>query len=316
MEPERILGFEDQSRAAAEAARDERIGKVQKSDVEEAVIDCICKFTHWGAKQIAKRMGVTPAFVQQVKVKYAAEIKRRCGITVRRPIVNFESTEETVVGKDGEYKIVSADVSGEAVSVAPMPAVEQLTAKEEKEAPHQSPAATASPRSGEAKGEDVPHQSAAPTASPLGSQGETNDVNFVLEVDERMQGLVKAVDSVYRGPILNGNGNMIDDLSHRHLEIVGCDEPENVRRHKAICEELSTLYERKNADYGDSFHQLFEEEGIAASRIRLGDKLNRFKRLSRNYEQNVKGESIRDTLMDMANYAIMTIMEIDRNGGK
>lgn len=302
MEPERILGFEDQSRAAAEAARDERIGKVQKSDVEEAVIDCICRFTHWGAKQIAKRMGVTPAFVQQVKVKYAAEIKRRCGITVRRPIVDFESEGETVVGKDGEYKIVSADVSGEA--------------KEEKEAPHQSPAATASPRSGEAKGEDVPHPSPVATPSPLGRQGETNDVNFVLEVDERMQELVKAVDSVYRGPILNGNGNMIDDQSYRHLEIVGCDEPENVRRHKAICEELSTLYERKNADYGDSFHQLFEEEGIAASRIRLGDKLNRFKRLSRNYEQNVKDESIRDTLMDMANYAIMTIMEIDRNGGK
>lgn len=312
MESERVLGFEDQSRAAAEAARDERIGKVQKSDVEEAVIDAVCKLPRWGAKQIAKRVGVTPAFVQQVKVKYAAEIKRRCGITVRRPIVNFESTEETVVGKEGEYKILGADWSGEAVSVAPAPTVEQLTAKEE--TIPQTPTAPA-PFAQGSQGEDVPHQSPAATACPLGNQGETNDVNFVLKEDERMQGLVKAADSVYRGPILNGNGSMIDDLSHRRLEIVGCDEPENVRRHKAICEELSTLYERKNADYGDSFHKLFEEEGMASSRIRLTDKLNRFKRLSKNYEQNVKDESIRDTLIDLANYAIMTVMEIDRNGG-
>lgn len=34
-----------------------------------------------------------------------------------------------------------------------------------------------------------------------------------------------------------------------------------VMRHKAICDELNSLYERKNHDYGDSFHQTFVEEG-------------------------------------------------------
>ena len=50
------------------------------------------------------------------------------------------------------------------------------------------------------------------------------------------------------------------------------------------------------------------------ARIRLGDKLSRFKTLTRNGNQKVQGESIRDTLIDLANYAIMTIVEIEREG--
>lgn len=52
---------------------------------------------------------------------------------------------------------------------------------------------------------------------------------------------------------------------------------EKVLRHKAICDELNKLYEKKNHDYGDSFHQTFVEEGLAMTRIRLGDKFSRFK---------------------------------------
>ena len=89
-----------------------------------------------------------------------------------------------------------------------------------------------------------------------------------------------------------------------------------VLRHKAICDELNKLYEKKNHDYGDSFHQTFIEEGLAMTRIRLGDKFSRFKTLSRltnsdSDQQQVTDESIRDTLMDLANYAIMTILEMD-----
>ena len=50
-----------------------------------------------------------------------------------------------------------------------------------------------------------------------------------------------------------------------------------VMRHKAICDELNSLYERKNHDYGDSFHQTFVEEGLAMTRIRLGDKFSRLR---------------------------------------
>lgn len=84
-----------------------------------------------------------------------------------------------------------------------------------------------------------------------------------------------------------------------------------VERHARICEEINKLYECKNHDYGDSFHQTFVEEGMAMARIRLGDKFNRFKTLSRSGEQKVDDESIRDTLIDLANYAIMTVLEME-----
>ena len=92
--------------------------------------------------------------------------------------------------------------------------------------------------------------------------------------------------------------------------------PGNKERHKAITLELNDLYARKNQDYGDSFHISYLEEGMAMARIRLGDKLNRFKSLTKSNSREVKDESIRDTLIDLANYAIMTIMEIDREGEK
>ena len=84
-----------------------------------------------------------------------------------------------------------------------------------------------------------------------------------------------------------------------------------VEKHKKICEELNSIYAKKNHDYGDSFHISFCEEGMAMPRIRLGDKLNRFKTLSRGNKQEVSDESIRDTLIDLANYAIMTVLEME-----
>lgn len=87
--------------------------------------------------------------------------------------------------------------------------------------------------------------------------------------------------------------------------------PDKTDAHRKICYELNTLYSRKNHDYGDSFHQTFIDEGMAMSRIRLTDKLNRFKKLTLAPDQQVNDESIRDTLLDLANYAIMTILEMD-----
>lgn len=92
----------------------------------------------------------------------------------------------------------------------------------------------------------------------------------------------------------------------------------NVEMHRSICEQLNKIYEQKNHDYGDSFHDTFIEEGMAMARIRLSDKLNRFKRLTKlsergdGGEQKVADESIEDTLLDLANYAIMTVMEMRR----
>lgn len=94
---------------------------------------------------------------------------------------------------------------------------------------------------------------------------------------------------------------------------------DKVQRHREISAYLSNLYETKNKDYGDSFAKSFDEYGMTMSCIRLEDKLNRLKALTvKNQSQQVKDESIEDTLMDLANYtlmdlanyAIMTVIEL------
>lgn len=84
-----------------------------------------------------------------------------------------------------------------------------------------------------------------------------------------------------------------------------------VRHHASICEDLNEIYAQKNHDYGDSFGKGYAEYGMVMAVIRLEDKLNRLKSLIKA-EALVKDESINDTLMDLANYAIMTVIERER----
>ena len=88
-------------------------------------------------------------------------------------------------------------------------------------------------------------------------------------------------------------------------------EINKVAMHADLCKQMNATYAKKNHDYGDSFHLSFLDEGLAMARIRLGDKYNRFKTLSKDPARQVDDESMRDTLLDLANYAIMTVMEMD-----
>ena len=88
--------------------------------------------------------------------------------------------------------------------------------------------------------------------------------------------------------------------------------------HREICAGLTEVYARKNADYGDSFGSLRKEypESIC---VRLGDKYNRLKSLLRpGYVAKVADEKVEDTLLDLANYAIMELVErrIDKELGQ
>lgn len=85
---------------------------------------------------------------------------------------------------------------------------------------------------------------------------------------------------------------------------------DKVQKHMEICKKLNAIYERKNADYGDSFHKSYEDEGMAMPRIRIGDKYNRLCSITRSKDIKVTDESVVDTLLDLANYAIMTVMEL------
>jgi hypothetical protein len=86
-------------------------------------------------------------------------------------------------------------------------------------------------------------------------------------------------------------------------------------QHKEICERLNQIYIAKNKDYGDSFGEGFQEYGLLMPAIRLDDKLRRFKQLIKQ-DAEVKNESITDTLLDLANYCIMTIIEIENKDKK
>lgn len=85
-----------------------------------------------------------------------------------------------------------------------------------------------------------------------------------------------------------------------------------IQKHLDICEQLTLMYVDKNAYYGDSFGDTFNKLGMVSAVTRITDKTNRLQSLCMN-EQKVKDESIKDTLMDLANYAIMTLIEMEED---
>ena len=84
---------------------------------------------------------------------------------------------------------------------------------------------------------------------------------------------------------------------------------EKIKIHEQLCKEMHELYERKNADYGDSFAQLRKRYPNFVC-MRLFDKLNRLDTVIQpEYALKVSDETLEDTLMDIANYAIMELTE-------
>lgn len=84
-------------------------------------------------------------------------------------------------------------------------------------------------------------------------------------------------------------------------------------RYTKIVNEMYEIYKAKNADYGDSVHDTFLKYGLLSFLVRMEDKISRLRSLTLKgkKEQRVKNESIRDTLKDLANYAILAIIELD-----
>lgn len=86
---------------------------------------------------------------------------------------------------------------------------------------------------------------------------------------------------------------------------------DKVQSFMGITTNMAKTYAAKNHDYGNSFEQSCDKFGIIASVVRLGDKMNRIESLTTK-EAEVKEESIKDTLLDLANYAIMTVMWLNQ----
>ena len=89
----------------------------------------------------------------------------------------------------------------------------------------------------------------------------------------------------------------------KHIEPVVCRE----QQLRAVHAEALELFKRKNADYGDAFAKY----GTTGVIMRMGDKLQRFVSVTMTGINLIESETLRDTLIDLHNYAAMAIMLLD-----
>jgi len=82
---------------------------------------------------------------------------------------------------------------------------------------------------------------------------------------------------------------------------------DRVAQLKTVQNEALALFKKKNKDYGDAFANY----GPVGVIVRLGDKINRLSNINTTNITLVKTETVRDTLIDLHNYAAMAIMLMD-----
>lgn len=88
-----------------------------------------------------------------------------------------------------------------------------------------------------------------------------------------------------------------------------------IEQFHTIVNDMANLYAKKNANYGDSFSKLYADLGPIAGLVPLHNKLDKLTNLIKGGKNDF--ESIEDTLIDLANYAIMNVIELrGENEGK
>lgn len=79
-----------------------------------------------------------------------------------------------------------------------------------------------------------------------------------------------------------------------------------------IVKEMTETFKKKRHDYGQTTTETFQKFGPISMLTRMHDKLGRLDNLlGANYENAVE-ESVYDTLLDLANYAIITVIELTK----
>lgn len=134
--------------------------------------------------------------------------------------------------------------------------------------------------------------------------------------------LNRAIDSLFEETLCNNNNlskciesiyQYLKDVHPKEGEPEADSKKEDVDRFKEITDKMFETFKAKNHDYGSSFSNLFKECGMAYAYGHMAEKLERVKSLMKD-EANVKGEGMKDSLLDLANYAILTVMEIEKGG--
>jgi hypothetical protein len=99
------------------------------------------------------------------------------------------------------------------------------------------------------------------------------------------------------------------NTKHPHSPLVKECNPERVKQMKEVQKEGLELFKKKNTDYGDAFANY----GAIGVLVRMGDKISRCQSISNKSVTMIDSESLRDTLIDLHNYAAMAIMLIDES---
>lgn len=84
---------------------------------------------------------------------------------------------------------------------------------------------------------------------------------------------------------------------------------DRVKQMDIIQLEARELFSKKNKDYGDAFATY----GPVGVLVRIGDKIQRLQSITKSGITLVEDEKIRDTLIDLHNYAAMAIMLMDND---
>lgn len=80
-----------------------------------------------------------------------------------------------------------------------------------------------------------------------------------------------------------------------------------ISQYNKVRDEAFEIFKKKNSDYGDAF----ADYGSVGVIVRMGDKIRRMSNITSTSITLVEDERLRDTLMDLANYAVMGLMLLD-----
>lgn len=83
-----------------------------------------------------------------------------------------------------------------------------------------------------------------------------------------------------------------------------------LEKHKELCDRIHNTCVAKNHDYGNSASDLYKKFGLISYIVRMNDKMNRINTLIKK-EAEVKDEKITDTLLDLANYCLLAVADME-----
>lgn len=133
------------------------------------------------------------------------------------------------------------------------------------------------------------------------------DLIIVKESDELIEEPKSKTDTVEIPEVATGKPIFIGTLNN------DSNKKSKYDIHKEICNNLHQTYIQKNEAYGDSFTDSISKFGLVAAATRMSDKYNRITNLIMNPDVDRGDEPLKDSLLDLANYCIMTAMVLDKD---